>query len=33
MHHAIQVQSPEKCESQLDLPSGKSIKGMGIPKG
>ena len=33
MHHAIQFQSPEKFEIQLDLPSGKSIKGMGIPKG
>ena len=33
MTHAIKFQSPEKFEIQLDLPSGKSIKGMGIPKG
>ena len=33
MTHAIKFQSPEKFEIQLDLPSGKSIKGMGIPQG
>lgn len=33
MKHAIKFQSPEKFEIQLDLPSGKMIKGMGIPKG
>ena len=27
MTHAIKFQSPEKFEIQLDLPSGKSIKG------
>lgn len=33
MQHAIQFQSPEKFEIQFNLPSGKSIIGMGIPQG
>jgi len=33
LHHAIPFQSPNKYEIAIDLPSGKTVKGMGIKKG
>ena len=30
---AVTFQSPQEFEIQLNLPSGKTVSGMGIPKG